>query len=253
MSVVQGNQSALASLSGQVQGTVSNNVSTEAAFTPRLQLIHGLSGVRTQWNKDSGPKPDEGNFCVGPPGFFFMGQKFFCVPLAQRDHALETKDDNVLLESFNAPGVGQMPANDAESVFLQIKSKMGTKEKGIQRRVGKDVLLWVTPQAQADPRWPGLTGSGKFAVYYLAGTAVPEAENFKRNFNRKVLVRSHQITTSFTWYVPEVDLHEDGSLDPSELPDLNIARDELTKFMNPVAKGDNMPKQTAEGVDGRAR
>ena len=258
MSAVIPSQSALAKLADATVGTATNNIDAKTPFTARLQLLHGPSKVRVDWNKDQGPKPDEGCFWVGPPGGAFMGLQFIAVPLAWRDHALQTKGETVMLESYNAPGLGQLPKTPDEDVFVAIKTAAANKknqvDKTLQNRVGKDVLLWIPAQKQADPRWPGITSGGKFAIYYLAGTAVPEADNFRANFGRLVTVKSHEVNgKSFSWFVPEVTMHGDGSIDPTMLPDMAAAQDELTKFANPIAKGEAMPKPAAEGVDGRAR
>lgn len=247
---------ALAALSQGISGTVSNNVATEAAFTPRLQLLHPQSKVRVDWDKEQGPKPEEGNFWVGPPGGFFLGKSFRCIPLAWRDHALQTEGDTVTLESFNAPAFGSLPKTPEEETFAKIRSAAAKKDSKskIQNRIGKDILLWIPKQTQADPRWPGLP-AGKFVIYFLAGTAVPEAENFRAFFFKATSVRAKEVNgRSFTWYVPEVALEGDGSLEAEEAPDMSACKEEMQKFANPLAKGKDTPApEGAAGVDGHSR
>ena len=261
MSIVPANMNELQQIQAGIVGTVSDNVSIESRFTPRLQLLAALSKIRTQWNKDQGPKPEEGNFALGPPGFIFLSNQFFCVPLAWRDHALRTKGDDVLLESYNSPALGCLPKTPEEQVFNDIKMAAAAKSEAdkkanIQNRTGKDVLVWVPQQAIQNSPYPQMS-KGVYGAYFLAGTATPEAENFKVNFFKKVRVRSRQIDnrkTGFTWFVPEVELQDGGILEQEEMPNMVITKEEMTKFANPTAKGSDLPQATAApGVDGRAR
>lgn len=250
-------QAQLALLAGAVPATVSqDNVSVKSPFTTRLQLLHGLSGVRVNWDKSTGPKPDEGNFWAGPPGGAFLGQSFKCIPLACRDHALHTKGNDVMGESFKCPPVGVLPRDKEEQVFQEIRrleeDLRRNKQQGIAARVGKDVLLWIMKQPQADPRWPGFSSAGSFAIYFLAGTAVPEAKNFAVFFGKACTVKVAPVKSkNFTWYVPEVDLENGGICDRLDLPNLDEAKEEITKFLNPISAAASA--EPADGVDGRPR
>lgn len=251
----------LAALQEGIVGTVSNEVPIESGFIPRLQLLAALSKIRKEWDKEKGPKPEEGTFCAGPPGFIYLGNKFKMVPLAWRDHALRTQADEVMLESFNAPALGSLPKTPEEQVFNDIKLAAAAKseedkKKNVQNRVGKDVLCWIPMQTIKDNPYSAMV-KGIYAVYYLAGTALPEADNFKLHFFKKIVVRPRLINnpkTGFSWHVPEVDRDGDGILEPEDLPDMNVTKEEMTKFANPTAKGKDLPKpEAAAGVDGRAR
>lgn len=253
MSVVP-TQSGLMALTNQVKGTVSTEAPVEQRFTARLQLLAALSDVRQKWKSEQGPKPEEGNFWCGPPGGIFLGNKFRCIPIALRDHALRIHNGEATAESFNAPPLGTMPRTPQESVYLEIKSQVKVKGKDAQGKPlpinmeGKDILCWIPPQPQADTRWPGMS-VGKFAVYFLHGTAAPEADNFKAYFGKAVTVRSKQPPSKqYVWFVPEVDLGPDGgACSPDELPDMAAAADELTKFLNPIAKGEKVEAAAPEG------
>lgn len=236
-----------------IVSSVSSNVQADLPFTPRLQIITGTSQVVKNWKKEEGPAPEDGVFWLGPPGGKNLGRKFLAVPLALRDHALQTKKSNVSKESYLSADKGSPPKNLDEKIFAEIMAlpKQQPKE-GIFNWWGVDALLWL-PNQRLDNG--DAISTGVFAVYFLHSTARPEKNNCVANRGKLCYVRSHENhSTSFTWSTPEIGpMNGDGRFDPVEfpLPSKCEIEMEVTKFLNPSPKGEG--RENSDGVGGAPR
>lgn len=230
-----------------VPTTVSNNASTEAMFTSRLQLLQSMSEVIKGWKAEDHQeveKPSAGEFWLGPPGGQSLSREFRAICISWRDHALRLKANEAELESYCAPTKGFPPKNDEESIFNKISSSPKQQKDGaklITNMWGKDILVWV----------PFDQTTGKFAIYFMHSTARPEAVNAFNNRGKLLILRSQLVeTASFSWYTPEIRVYphpiEVGSI---KLPTEEEVREELTKFLNPIPRGEG--RTTV--IDGQVR
>lgn len=245
---------------GNIPSSVGSNAPTEVAFLPSIQIVTSLSEVAKNYKPEGGgEKPEVNNFWFAPPGGgACLGMNFLAVPLATRDHAIQTKTGSLLLESYNAPAKGSPPKTEAEKIYAQIQAlpKQQPKEK-IFNYYGGDVLLWVPNQTLES----GKPFMGAFAVYFLHSTARPQLDYCNKYRGKLCKVHSHENNTQFTWYTPEFNPvmtpgQPMGAFDPNEfpIPAQQLVVLEVTKFLNPTARGENTPRSSEGiGVDGRAR
>ena len=234
-------------LIGAQEVPISNNLPVDSLFTTRLQLIHDTSKVRKEWKAENGPKPEAGDFLVGPPGAKLIGREFDAVSIFWRDHALQTRADEVTMESFDCPVRGMPPKNQDQEIFRMIEASKRSGDKKVQSRIGKDLMLWI-PSEQ------------KIVVYFLANTASREAVNAcvydkeakKYKFGYHVHFKSRETPPSssgYQWWLPEIEVV--GLPTAEMLPPQEILEDEFKKFIQPVPKGSGRVDNS--GVDGRPR
>ena len=223
---------------------VSDNVSTDQPFTPRIQLIHSTSKIIKEWNNADGKRPEAGEFLLGPPGQKLIGRTLNAVSLMWRDHALQVKGNEVTLESFDCPKPGHPAKNQDQEIFNKIIASKRSGDKKVQNRVGKDVLFW-------------LPDYGVYAIYFFANTATKEAGNCvikvegQPKFGRFCIFTSYETPPSssgFQWWLPEIEneMIPDGTV----LPPQDQVIKEIQAFVSPSPKGEG---RTSEGVDGRPR
>ena len=234
-------------LIGAQEVPISNNLPVDSPFTTRLQLVHDTSKVRKEWKAENGPKPEAGDFLVGPPGAKLIGREFDALSIFWRDHALQTRGDEVTLESFDCPPRGMPPKTSDQEVFRRIEEMKRSGDKKFQSRIGKDLMLWI-PAEQ------------KIVVYFLANTAAREAGNaciFNKEtktykFGFHVHFKSRETPPSsngYQWWLPEIEII--GLPTAEMLPPTEVLKDEFQKFIQPTPKGAGRVDNS--GVDGRPR
>lgn len=235
----------LVKLEQSVPSTVSNNTSTDALFTTRLQLLQNLSQVITGWKAEENQgvtKPEPGEFWMGPPGGQSMGRDFQAICISWRDHALQLKGGETRFESYQAPPKGVPSKNVDEEIFSKISSLPKSQMEGkvqITNMWGKDVLFWVPTVS-------------KFAIMFFHSTARPSAANAFAARGKLLTLHSQFVETqSFSWYTPEIQVYS-KAVDPGSvaLPSEANVKDEMTKFLNPIPRGEG---RTSITEDGRVR
>lgn len=232
----------LVKLEQSVPSTISNNTSTDPLFTTRLQLLQNLSTVITGWKAEENQgieKPEPGEFWIGPPGGQSMGRDFQAICISWRDHALQLRGGDTSFESYQSPPKGVPPKNADEEIFIKISSQPKTTKDGkiqVTNMWGKDVLFWI----------PSLS---KFAVMFFHSTARPAAANAFAARGKLLTLHSQFVETqSFSWYTPEIQVYaktiEPGSI---ALPRDADLKEEMTKFLNPIPRGDGRVTTTDSG------
>ena len=230
----------LIKINDEIESNVSSNAPVNTPFTPRLQILYGLSQVVKEWKDDQGEKPLEGDFWLGPPGGQNLKRQIYVVPITLRDHALRYSGKTVNLESFKRPTAIMPPQNKDEEIFREIeKSPKQDQAKKQMNNWGMDVLLWLPIQRT-------------FAIHFLHSTARSAASQFKdpvnkvNNLGKLMLWTSRRKNSaSFSWWGPEATFPPPFDLTDSTQATLvesiknNIPdhKEELVKFLNPIPQG----------------
>lgn len=217
-----------------VPSSVSNEVSTEPLFTTRLQIVHPNSKVLVEWDSDDRP-PSPGDLWLGPPGGTNLGSSVAASPLAQRDHALQLNGSEVALESFKRSATGSPPKDVDEEIFRKIEASPKDPTGKRMNHVGKDILFYL-------PEWK------TFTILFFKGTARPQAAMARQYFPsdksknfKKCRITSQMVQGRGTqrWWIPVVTLDGDGLFAAEDnLPTPKQLMEELTKFLNPLPKGE---------------
>lgn len=219
-----------------IPGTVTVSRPQSSPFTPRVQMLFTTSQVMTQWNKERGGKPDEGDFWLTPQNVN-LGTKFYFVPCGIRDHALQTDRTGVTKESFNTSD-----PEFQECVAIRASNK---KVEGAFTYVGQDALLWLPTMKL-------------FAVYFFSNNAARVVEGFYKDEKTNAFGCLH-ILHSGQYFskrfnkmnkTPEVQRVTEVVVgDAANNPTPEELREEIMKFRNPIVRN----ATPVPGVDGHPR
>lgn len=233
-----------------IQGTAGENVPPAAQWTQGIQIVYNNSTILDDWDeKVDGPKPAVGEFWLGQKNGKPLGKVFVAVPIAIRDHALQTKGGETTAESFNGckccastQRSTSPPTNEEEKIFHSIASAPKQQDKKLNRW-GSDVLLWI-PEHKL------------FAQIFLHSTNRQCIGAYQANFGKFCKIKSYTPPSSqYTWYLAECrPVMDVSTLDPQKetfLPTEEATVEEVTKFKNPTPRGEG--RTNSSGVDGRPR